>query len=143
MRIVRANSDTFVVNRLPDGSQVMLDPVSEQVYALNATAGAAWDACRKPTTLAEVAEDMQRSFDPAVTDGLAEEAILQLRDKSLVTISGPLPQATRREFITTLGAMAAPLVVSLTLTDQRAYAGATTSTPTTHPPSVPLPKPLS
>jgi hypothetical protein len=139
MQVVRTNSDAFVVNRLPDGSQVLLDPASEQVYALNATAGAAWDACRKPATLAEVTEDMQRSFDPALTNELAEEAILQLRDKSLVTTSGSSPQATRRQFITTLGAMAAPLVVSLTLADQRAYAGATTSRPTTHPPTVPLP----
>ena len=93
--------------------------------------------------LASVTENMQRSFDPKTTEELAEEAILQLQDKQLVKTWGASSQSSRRKFLTTLGAAAVPLVVSLTIADQKAYAGATGSKPTTHPPTVPLPTPHS
>ena len=122
MQIERTNSDALVVNKLPDGSTVIVDAENEAVFALNPTAGAAWDACRNPTTLAGVTESMQLSFDPAINEELAEEAILQLHDKNLVRISGSSSPATRRQFITTLSSIALPLVVSLSMAEQRAYA---------------------
>jgi hypothetical protein len=122
MLVERTHSDALVVNALPDGSRVILDPGNERVFALNATAAAAWDACSVPTTSSSVTESMQRSFDPATTGELAEEALLELQKQNLVKTSGPSSQGTRREFITTLGAIALPLVVSLSVTEQRAYA---------------------
>jgi len=134
MHVERANSRDLVVNQLPDGSRVIVDPTNERVFALNATAGAAWDACGDPTTLAKVTESMQRSFDPETTMDLAEDAILQLQDKQLVKTSGAHLQATRRKFLATLGAVAVPLVVSLTIADQRAHAVyAASATTTTKP----------
>jgi hypothetical protein len=111
-----------VENRLPDGSRVIVDSANETVFALNATAGAAWDACGMPTSLSSVAKDMRRSLDPAITEEFAEEAILQLQDKKLVNTSGPSTQATRRQFLATLGAVAVPLVVSLSIAEQQAHA---------------------
>ena len=142
MQVERINSDALVVNKLPDGSTVIVDSNNETVFALNATAGAAWDACSDPTTLAKVTEGMQRSFDPGVNEGLAEEAILQLHEKKLVKTWG-LPSATRREFIGTLSAIALPLVVSLSITDQRAHALTASSIkgPTSAPPKPAQPKP--
>jgi hypothetical protein len=55
-------------------------------------------------------------------EDLAEQAILQLQAQKLVKTSGSFSQATRRQFITTLGAIAIPLVVSLPIAEQRAYA---------------------
>jgi hypothetical protein len=133
MHVERVNSDALVVNQLPDGSRVILDPTSEKVFALNATAGAAWDACSDPTTLATVTQSMQRSFDPKTTPELAEEAILQLQDKQLVRTSEVSPQSSRRKFLTALGATAVPFVVSLTIADQRAHAVYAASKPTTAP----------
>ena len=127
MQVERMNSDALVVNRLPDGSRVIVDPENERVLALNATAGAAWDACGGPTTLSRVAEDMQRSFGSGITEELAEEAILQLEEEKLVTTTGSFSKATRRNFLATLGAVAVPLVVSLTIADQRAHAVYATS----------------
>ena len=101
MQIERLQSDALVENRLPDGSRVILDPTNETVFALNATAGAAWDACSTPTTLSSVADDMRRSLDPAITDEIAEEALLQLQDKNLVNTSGS-SSATRRQFLASL-----------------------------------------
>ena len=122
MQIERTNSDALVVNKLPDGSTVIVDTGNETVFALNAAAGAAWDACSAPTTLAGVTESMQRSFDPGISEELAEEAILQLHDKKLLKTSGPPSQASRRQFITTMSSIALPLVVSLSIAEQRAYA---------------------
>src|ERR1700727_2897471 len=122
MQIESVQSDALVENRLPDGSRVILDPTNETVFALNATAGAAWDACSTPTTLSSVADDMRRSLDPAITDEIAEEALLQLQDKNLVNTSGSSSSATRRQFLASLSAVALPLVVALTISDQKAHA---------------------
>ena len=122
MHVERMNSGPLTVNQLPDGSRVIVDQTNETVFALNAMAGAAWDACSAPTTLAKVTDSMRRSFDAATTEELAQEAILQLQDKKLVRTSESLPPASRRKFLATLGAAAIPLVVSLTIADQRAHA---------------------
>ena len=122
MQIERTNSDSMSINKLPDGSQVIVDSASETVFALNATAGAAWDACSSQSTLRGVAESMQRSFHQGTTEELAHEAILQLENHKLVKTSGLSSQANRRQFIAGLGAIGLPLVVSLTMADQRAYA---------------------
>src|SRR5271156_4559138 len=122
MQIERTNLNDLLVDKLPDGSKLIVDAKNETVHALNATAGAAWDACSGPTTLAGVTERMQRSFDSGVTSELAEEAILQLQDKKLVNTSRATSQASRRRFLARLGAAAVPFVVSLTIADQRAHA---------------------
>jgi hypothetical protein len=138
MQIERIHSNALVVNKLPDGSQVIIDSENETVLALNATAGAAWDACSVPTTLSGVTESMQRSLGAGITEDLAEHAILQLQAQKLVTTSGAPTQATRRQFITTLGAIAIPLIVSLPIAEQRAYAEHARSAPSpTSPPSSP------
>jgi len=141
MQVERINSDALVVNHLPDGSRVIVDAENERVLALNATAGAAWDACSAPTTLSRLTEDMQRSFGPAITEELTEEAVLQLHDKNLVKTSGASSQATRRTFLATLGAVAAPLVVSLTIADQRAHTAYAASVTRRKPPAPPKPPP--
>ena len=122
MHVERVNIKDFVVKSMPDGSRIIRDSNNQNVLALNATAGAAWDACSSSTTVAGVAEEMRRSFDPSVTDELAEASILELQAKNLVTISGIEPRATRRQVLAGLGAVALPLVVSLTLGEQKAHA---------------------
>lgn len=145
MQVERTNPAILVENKLPDGSRVIVDSANETVFALNATSGAAWDACSMPTTLSRVAEDMRCSLDPAITEEFAEEAILQLQDKKLVNTSGPSSLASRRQFLASLSAVAVPLVVALTITDQRAHAIVARSTPpkpTPPPPPKPAPAPI-
>ena len=122
MHVERVNSDALVVNQLPDGSRVMQDTTTDKLYALNPTAGAAWDACSDPTTLENVAQTMQRSFDPEITEEIAEEAILQLQDHNLVKTSESPSLGSRRRFLAAMGAAAVPLVVTLTVGDQCAFA---------------------
>jgi hypothetical protein len=133
MQVERTNPGVSVENILPDGSRVIVDSTNETVFALNATAGAAWDACGMPTSLSSVTTDMRRSLDPAITEEFAEEAILQLQDKKLVNTSGPSSQATRRQFLATLGAVAVPLVVSLSIAEQQAHAQTASSAPKPKP----------
>lgn len=149
MQVERTHSDALVVNKLPDGSAVITDKTNDTVFALNATAGAAWDACSTPTTLASVTESMQRSLNPGVNEEFAEEAIRQLQDKNLVKTSSAF-SPTRRQFFATVSAVALPLVVALSIPDQKAYATVATSRPPTrtsgplppeHLPIPPLPPP--
>jgi hypothetical protein len=127
MQIERSDTNYLVVNGLPDGSKVIVDSRNEKVFALNPTAGAAWDACSSQTTLAAVAEDMRRTCDPAITEEVAEQAIAQLQEKELVKTSGLLRKANRRQVLAGLGAVALPLVVSMTMTEQRAFAAVANS----------------
>jgi hypothetical protein len=122
MHVERVVSSDLVVNGLPDGSRVIVNSNNETVFAMNPTAGAAWDACSKPTTLSNVVAEMRRSFDPSVTEELAANAILQLQEKNLVKTSGESSKTTRREVLAGLSAVALPLVVSLTMGEQKAHA---------------------
>ena len=122
MQVERVNTSKLSVNSMPDGSRIIRNSEDATVLALNATAAAAWDACSSAKTIPAVAEAMRHSFNPNVTDELAEASILQLQDKKLVTISGPSFKATRREVLAGLSAVALPLVVSLTMGEQRAHA---------------------
>jgi hypothetical protein len=128
VHVKRVSSSNLAVNAMPDGSRIIRNSANETVLALNATAAAAWDACSTADTIAAVAEEMRRAFDPHVTDELAEVSILELEGKKLVTISGSGFKATRREVLAGLGAVALPLVVSLTMGEQKAYAHEANST---------------
>jgi Coenzyme PQQ synthesis protein D (PqqD) len=122
MLVERVNSSNLSVNSMPDGSRIIRNEENSTVFALNATAAAAWDACSTATTIRTVAEEMRRSFDSNVTDELAEASLLELQDKNLVNISGSGFKATRRQVLAGLSAVALPLVVSLTVGEQKAHA---------------------
>lgn len=122
MQVERINTNEFVASPMPDGSRIIRNSNNEEVFALNATAAAAWDACASANTVAGVAEEMRRTFNSSVTDELAEASVLELQDKKLVRISGRAPSATRRQVLAGLSAVALPLVVSLTIGEQKAHA---------------------
>ena len=127
MQIKRTEASDLVVNGLPDGSRVIVDSRNEKVYALNAAAGAAWDACKNGTTLSQLTEEMKRSCDPSISEEFAEEAVRQLEEKNLVKSSGLFGKPSRRDLLAGLSAVALPLVVSMTLSEQRAFAQAAQS----------------
>lgn len=119
MKVERTKAD-IVENALPDGSRVIIYSNHDRVFALNATAGAAWDACESPATLAQITESMRKSLSPSVTEDLAEQAVMSLQEQNLVIASSA--GTSRRQMLASLGAIALPLVVSMTLSDQKAYA---------------------
>ncbi|MGB6690285.1 MAG: PqqD family protein [Terracidiphilus sp.] len=123
MNIERTNLRSLVVNQLPDGSKIIVDSDNGTVFALNAMAGAAWDACDHPTDLLRVTEQLRVSLNPQTTEEFARRAILELEEKNLVRTWGSSPHLTRRHVLGSLSAaVALPLVVSLSMSDQRAFA---------------------
>jgi hypothetical protein len=134
MKVERTSSSAkLIVEKLPDGSTAIFDPASQTVYSLNATAGAAWEACHHmyhdTTTLEEVVDAMQASFDPAVTDEIALEALLQLQHRGLLRISETPLQPSRRSMVATAASVLAPVVLALTGAEQRVFAQKAGSTP--------------
>jgi len=121
MKVERVNSGNLAINSMPDGSRIIRNSDNNTVLALNPTAAAAWEACASATTVAGVADTMRNSFNSAVTDELAEASVMELQDKKLVTVSGSF-KATRGQILAGLGAVALPLVVSLTVGEQKAHA---------------------
>jgi hypothetical protein len=140
MEIRRTQLGVLVENQLPDGSRVIVNSSNEKVFALNATAGAAWDACATQKTLAGVTEEMRRLMGDTVTETIAAQAICQLQQQNLVTMSGSSGR-TRREIILGIGAVALPLVVGLTVAEQRAYAKSSGSWAPPSPPKPTSPPP--
>lgn len=122
MNVERVNCGNLAINTMPDGSQIIRNSDDNTVLALNPTAAAAWDACASSNTVAGVAETMRRSLGPNVTDELAEASLVELQEKKLVSISGSEFKATRRQILAGLGAVALPLVISLTVGEQKAHA---------------------
>jgi hypothetical protein len=143
MQIIRGSQDTLVENHLPDGSRFIVDQKNETVYALNATAGVVWDACSKPTTLCDVTKDLQRSFGSEVTEELARQTVVELAERKLLTLSMSAQQTSRREALKTLGKVALPLVVAMTLSEQKAHAmTARSAAPLPAPPHMRSPEPI-
>jgi hypothetical protein len=136
MQAKRIHSADLSIEKLPDGSTAIYNAANKTVYSLNAPAAAAWEACGDTTSLAQIVGKMQRSFNPAVTEEVALEALRQLEEKGLVETMAPPPGPTRRSMVATAGAIA-PLVLALTFAEQRAFAlGVGSGTTTTTTPSL-------
>jgi hypothetical protein len=143
MQIEWVRAEALKEDRLPDGSRILVDTSNEKVFALNATAGAAWDACSVPATLKQITIEMQRTLTGDVSEDLAADAVRQLEEQNLVRASGQGTMSTRRAFLGNMGAVAAsPVVAALTLTEQRAYARISVSAkPSLHRQPEPFPPP--
>jgi len=77
-----------------------------------------------------------------VSEEVALDAILQLQEKNLVTITDSPALTTRRQLVASLAAVALPLVVSLTVAEQKAHASTAKSTPKGPTPPKPTPLPI-
>ena len=135
MKIERVPSDALAEAKLADGSIAIFNAETKTVFSLNATAGAAWEACSQAATLSEIMESMRTSLGHAVTEDLALDALKELRKQGLLKTEVLPRQATRRSLVRT-AAMVAPVVLALSAAEQHAaalisYSGATTTTSTT------------
>jgi len=135
MKIERVPSDALAEAKLADGSIAIFNAETKTVFSLNATAGAAWEACSQAATLSEIMESMRTSLGHAVTEDLALDALKELQKQGLLKTEVLPRQATRRSLVRT-AAMVAPVVLALSAAEQHAaaqisYSGATTTTSTT------------
>ena len=135
IEIVRSGSSELVVQALPDGSAAIFEVATKNVYSLNPSAAAAWEACTSATTLSELATAMSRRLNAPVTEDLAHEAVSELAAVGLVTIT-PAERlgSSRRELLKQVAGVAIPAVLVLTGAEQRAHAQGAGSPPPRRPP---------
>src|SRR5580765_2680795 len=100
LEIVRSGSSEFIVQALPDGSTAIFEVATKNVYSLNPSAAAAWEACASATTLSRLATAMSRRLNRPVTEDLAQEAVSELVTAGLVTVTPGVRLGTsRREML--------------------------------------------
>ena len=130
LEIVRSGSSEFVVQPLPDGSTAIFEVATKNVYSLNQSAAAAWEACASPTTLSRLATEMSRRLSSPVTEDLAHEAVSELVAVGLVSAT-PAEQlgTSRRAMLKQVAGVALPVVLVLTGAEQRAHAQSNGSAP--------------
>ena len=80
-------SAEFIVQTLPDGSAALFEVATKNVYSLNPSAAAAWEACASPTTVPQLAAAMSRRLNAPVTEELAHEAVAELVTVGLATVT--------------------------------------------------------
>ena len=143
LEIVRSGSSEFVVQPLPDGSTAIFEVATKNVYSLNQSAAAAWEACASPTTLSRLATEMSRRLSSPVTEDLAHEAVSELVAVGLVSVTPAERLGTsRRAMLKQVAGLALPVVLVLTGAEQRAHAqsnGSNPITPTTPSPGTTCP----
>jgi uncharacterized surface anchored protein len=129
LKIVRSGSPEFIVQALPDGSTAIFEVATKNVYSLNPSAAAAWEACASATTLSRLATAMSRRLNRPVTEDLAHEAVSELVAVGLVTATPRSGSTSRRELLKQAAEVAIPVVLVLTGVDQRAHAQTNGSNP--------------
>ena len=127
-QITRTGGSEFIVQALPDGSTAIFEVATKNVYSLNPSAAAAWEACASATTLSRLADEMSRRLNRPVTEDLAHEAVSELVAVGLVSASPAERLGTsRRAMLKQVAGVALPVVLVLTGAEQRAHAQGTGS----------------
>ena len=135
LEIVRSGSSEFIVQALPDGSTAIFEVATKNVYSLNPSAAAAWEACASATTLSRLATAMSRRLNRPVTEDLAHEAVSELVAVGLVSVTPAERLGTsRRAMLKQVAGVALPVVLVLTGAEQRAHAQSNGSNPVTTQP---------
>ena len=136
----RPGSDRFLVEPLPDGSAAVFDSASESVHSLNQTAAVVWECCGEPVALTDIVEVVRRVTGLSEPRGVAEEALNQLERAGLVETrrmdDDPPPSRRTALRIRAVArgssiAFLAPLVLTMTVGEQHAFAQQTGSPVTT------------
>jgi hypothetical protein len=142
LEVRQARLNSFVTERLPDGSTAVLDTATTTVHSLNLSAAAAFEACRETKTVPQLMQSMRETLGVPVTEEVALAAVSELEMAGLVSCSEPMPEAdraSRRSLLRSMGtaaAVAVPVVLSLTSAEQRAYADAAGSGDPPPPPEI-------
>jgi hypothetical protein len=139
--------ESLSIERLSDGSTAIVDNRVKSVHSLNPSATLVWEACAKGATTAQICKAIEaKSGSPADAE-VIYHALAQLQRANLIESESPISAENidlgRRSMLKragAAGAIAIPVVLTLTAAEQRAYAfqsgsGTTTPAPTTPPPT--------
>jgi Prealbumin-like fold domain/Coenzyme PQQ synthesis protein D (PqqD) len=133
LTIARSGSSELIVQALPDGSAAIFEVATRNVYSLNPSAAAAWEACASPTTLSQLTAAMSRRLNAPVTEDLAHEAVSELVAAGLVSVTPAERLGTSRRAMLKHAGAALPVVLALTGAQQRAHAQGAGSGPVATP----------
>ena len=143
--IFRQVTERLTVEKLTDGSTAIFDERSKSVHSLNPSATIVWNACAEGATLSQIAAILAQNSIPS-DEQTAMQAIVQLQQAELVTAETPIAgmpidmgRRSMLKSVGSLGAIAVPVVLTLTSTEQRAYAQQAVSGTTPAPTTTPLP----
>jgi len=142
---VRCGGEAILAEKLADGSTAIFDQRSKNVHSLNPSATVVWETCAGGATLVQIQAALERRFGAPVDFEVAEHAVAQLRQSGLIEsdepVAGAIIDQGRRSLLKTAGAigLALPVVLTLTATEQRAYAASVISTTAPPPTSTPAP----
>jgi hypothetical protein len=111
----------------------MCDLTSKRVHSLNRMGAAVWDACADPASQPVILAAVQAKLGPSISEEAVWTTLESLQQANLVrlqeaeTVSAPVIGQSRRSLVASLGSLAIPAVVTLTLAEQKAYAWKTKS----------------
>ena len=129
IEVLRTKSADLIVQTLPDGSTAIFEVSTKNVYSLNPSAAAAWEACASATSLSQIALAMSRKLGVRVSDDLAHEAVSELAAVGLVTVTPGESLGTSRRDMLKVAGVGLPVALVLTGIEQRAHAQSAVSPP--------------
>ena len=126
LAVEQINSATLKVENLPDGSTAVFNTATQTIHSLQPTASAAFAACLTKKSLSELVATMSERLRRDVTEAEALNAISELEAAGLVACVEPqsIQSASSRRALLKAASAAAPLVLSLTALEQKAFAEA-------------------
>lgn len=142
--MLEATTD-LVVEELPDGGLLVMDPGAERSHALNAAAAAVWKAWKAGTRdLDQLAARVAAATTLPADHGIVHLALAQLRDAGLVRDEIPQPSlasVSRRRLLGLAAGVAIALPVIETIVTPRPAAAQSAPGPSPFPPPAPAPVP--
>ncbi len=144
----QAGVESLTIERLSDGSTAIVDNRVKSVHSLNPSATLVWEACARGATVEQIREAIEAQSGSPVDAEVIHQALAQLQRANLIESASPVSaeaiDLSRRSLLKragTAGAFAIPVVLTLTATEQRAYALQAISGTTTPAPTTTLPPP--
>jgi hypothetical protein len=121
--------ESLSVEKLQDGSTAIVDNRSKNVHSLNPSATLVWEACAEAATFAQIQAAVEARTGVPVDAEMIRQALAQLQRVNLIegesTIQLDNVDFGRRSMLKragAVGAIAIPVVLTLTAAEQKAYA---------------------
>lgn len=125
----QCGNESLTVEKLSDGSMAIVDNRTKSVHSLNATAALVWEACARGASVDEIRRAVELAAQSPVSEEIVLKALAELRKADLVESNAPNfaaePDLGRRSVlrrVAAAGAVAVPVVLTLTAAEQKAYA---------------------
>ena len=125
----QSGTESLTVEKLSDGSTAIVNNRSKSVHSLNPSATLVWEACATETTFSEIHTTVKRQTGTPVDADAIRQALAQLQRVKLIDGPPSLPadnvDLARRSLLkraSAAGAIAIPVVLTLTAAEQKAYA---------------------